>query len=670
MVVPAVVAAITVARQFTGSAIDGPFQLYNALRRIAVGQRPGIDFQFFHGLGVPYAHYWLFRLLGGQFKDSELARQLISVLVFPLSFVVFFRAFGQTWRNAFCLSAGGMAITFALRLAPLMLALNGMVGLRSTLPVLFAAAMFRARSSRGWIGSGAILGLSLFLSTEQGMSAFMAFVVVSGVEIVRKRDRIAFVRTTGLTLTAAIATFVFAMLVVAGPAGTAGAIRYNFRLVPMDQYWFFGAPPNPFAATWSSLLEMSRSMPMVGVAVLLGVFASALYIRALWQANDDRHRPLALAFLAVYGLISCGSLLGVFVPVYADACWRTLILLALVDLTRLDLRRLRTIMARADTDEHETAKGSLLGVPPIVAATSISLCVLSLIAAPSILNNWLFVLPTLVRDPAAMRFTAAGIWPATLAVDAQTIRAHRGPGDNPPSLWSTYAGWAEARNGTFNPSFDYVIHALGPDNRREYAARFVSTHPTLVQTISPEYTRYEMWIENTSWDFYRELLRRYVVTAQTPWSFLWEQRPDTVAAFAVPHLEASLPVTAGQRVVHLPPTPSNGEWPATLLEIELSYRVTNPLRWLPIVGSNPRYLVQIGGALSQMPVTLDPYVSTMRFPLLARPGQTPELSIETFSLLPGAGITLTGVRIATVPIDALNAAWFRSLIRWNEQQAP
>jgi hypothetical protein len=31
---------------------------------------------------------------------------------------------------------------------------------------------------------------------------------------------------------------------------------------------------------------------------------------------------------------------------------------------------------------------------------------------------------------------------------------------------------------------------------------------------------------------------------------------------------------------------------------------------------------------------------------------------------------LTGVRIATVPIDALNAAWFRSLIRWNEQQAP
>jgi hypothetical protein len=420
-----------------------------------------------------------------------------------------------------------------------------------------------------------------------------------------------------------------------------GALRYNLRLVPMDQYWFFGAPPNPFAGSWTDLVRMSISMPMVGIAIVLGIVATVVYSRALWRVQQNIERPLALAFLATYGLVSCGSLLAVFVPVYADTCWRTLMLLALVNLPQLR--------------------------PRVVAATAAGLCVLSIIVAPSVLDNWFVVLPTMVRDPATLHFTAAGIWPTTLAVDAQTIDAHRGPGGEAPTLWSTYAGWAEARSGVFNPSFDYVIHALGPDNRRDYTMRFLSSRPTLVQTISPEYTRYEMWIENSTWDFYRELLRRYTVTAETPWSFIWEQRRDTVAAFAVPHLEASVPITPGQRVIQLPPTPASGEWPVTVLEIELSYRIRNPLKWLPIVGSNPRYLVELNGAVSRMPVTLDPYVSSMRFPILARQGQAPELSLETLSLLPGADIAVTGVRIATVPIDSGSAPWLRALVGWSER---
>src|SRR5829696_6970576 len=62
-VIPVLATAVESALHFSGSAIDGPFQLYNALRRIAAGFHPGTDFQFFHGVGVPYLHYWLFRLL-------------------------------------------------------------------------------------------------------------------------------------------------------------------------------------------------------------------------------------------------------------------------------------------------------------------------------------------------------------------------------------------------------------------------------------------------------------------------------------------------------------------------------------------------------------------------------------------------------------------------------
>ena len=73
-----VVGGLETALHFNGSAIDGPFQLYNALRRIAAGQTGGFDFQFFHGLAIPYLHYVPFLLFGGTFQASEVTRQLCT----------------------------------------------------------------------------------------------------------------------------------------------------------------------------------------------------------------------------------------------------------------------------------------------------------------------------------------------------------------------------------------------------------------------------------------------------------------------------------------------------------------------------------------------------------------------------------------------------------------
>src|SRR4051812_1625597 len=71
--------AVERAFHFSGPPVDGPFQLFNALRRIATGRRGGTDFQFFHGIGVPYLHYPLFWMAGSDLFASELARQLIAV---------------------------------------------------------------------------------------------------------------------------------------------------------------------------------------------------------------------------------------------------------------------------------------------------------------------------------------------------------------------------------------------------------------------------------------------------------------------------------------------------------------------------------------------------------------------------------------------------------------
>lgn len=644
--VPAILSALHTARDFTGSAIDGPFQLYNALRRIAAGFRPGVDFQFFHGLGVPYAHYWLFRLLGGRFQDSELARELISTLLFPAVAILFFRGLRRTWAESLCLSCAVMAAVYLLRLPALLFALNSMVGLRSTLPVLIPVALYRVSRPRARVlVVGAMLGVALFLSTEQGIAALGAFVITAAIAVLTAADKR---RRAG----EAVATFAFAIVVlmlslaaVAGGRGALGALRYNFKLVPMDQYWFFGAPPNPFIDSWSNGIRALVRTPFIGVAIFAGIAASLGFGIRMWRARGADPRATALTFLAVYGLISCGSLLGVFVPVYAQSCWRALILACLAELSFAAQSR---------------AAGRVIGgVRMAPAVATLALSGLAIVTNPKLIAVWLIQVPGVITSPAReLSFTPDAIWPATLAADDSIVAQHRRADGKPPLIWSTYSGWAEARNATFNPSVDYIIHALGPENRRAYVARFESIRPDLVQTVSPVYTPYEAWIENTNWDFYHALLDRYVVVGATPWSIFWAPRaPGNVP---VQTTYATIAVPAGARTLQLPAMPA-GPYPVSLVEVELQYKVHNPLQALPIIGPTPRYLVEITGALSKLPVTLDPYTESMRFPLLVRPGDRPELRLAVSSLFSPASIELTGARVASLAVDPRDVPWLRAL---------
>src|SRR5258708_3575121 len=76
---------------FNGSPIDGPFQLFNALRRLSAGQKFGATFQFFHGPGIAYIHLIPFYTFGGSFLASEMSRHLVSIVAALAVFAGFFR---------------------------------------------------------------------------------------------------------------------------------------------------------------------------------------------------------------------------------------------------------------------------------------------------------------------------------------------------------------------------------------------------------------------------------------------------------------------------------------------------------------------------------------------------------------------------------------------------
>jgi hypothetical protein len=500
------------------------------------------------------------------------------------------------------------------------------------------------------------LGLALFLSTEQGIAAVLAFCVVSALALTRPGARARRFADAAGTAAIGVATFLVLVFLVAG-RGTFAVLRYNFRAVPLDQYWYFGAPPNVFISSWSRLPAMLVHVWPVGLAMVLIAVAVGVCLNRVARAPDAEaaRRSDALALFAVYGLVSCASLLGIFAAAYVQPCWRALIVLGLLGLT-----------GAGDAATIRSGENAAAAVPLWMPAAALAAIVWLAVATPSALGI-LVSTPRVVRDHVIRRaeFRVGGIWPETMHDDEAVVASRTSPTGQLPSIWSTYSGWLEARYGLFHPSFDYIIHALGPADRARYLERFRATSPQLVQTVLPTYTQYEAWVEQTSWDFYEDLLRHYAVVQRTPWSLFWERQP---ADGPPDHLLGEPTVDSGTQIAALGRVPASPGMPVTLMTVEVEYQARNPLGRIPLVGANPRFLVGITGALPHNPVTLDPYVTKARFPLVAAPGATPTLAFRTFSLLPGASLEVRHIKVWQVSVTPANQLWLADLVRQQSGQ--
>ena len=642
------------ALHFLGPAIDGPFQLYNAVRRIAGGQVGGVDFQFFHGLGIPFVHYPFFRLFGGTFIASEVTRELLSSVAYPLTVIVFLRVFIKDWTRVLAWCAIVMMASITLRMTSVLVAINSLLGIRSTLPVLLPIAL--ALPVRRWVRNAVAaltLGGALIIGTEQGLAALLALALTTAVAVLRSTRWREYLADTAVIIAGGVATLLVLLVVIGGIHGMRGALVYNFRLVPMDQYWYFGAPPNLFLSRWSAIPKMFAALPRIPITLFVGLCAVVFTMTRLWRGANtpSERREFAFALVTLYGLISCASLLGTYVNAYVQPLLRVLLLVGAVYIDEAFVR------ARAGS------RRPLAGIGRSGVIIAVATGVAMIVVVPWVITATIVTMPHFVVTHLIERKGAvfAGIWPATIPAGQAILDSRRGPHGEPPTLWSTYAGLLEARNGIYHPSFDYIIHALGPENRARYLSEFQRLRPRLVQTVDPEYSQYEAWIEGTSWDFYAALLRNYEVIGSTPWSLFWER---TATPAPAPQLVWQTAVPSGAQAATLPsppPAPQLGHY--VLAQVELEYRIRNPLRALPIVGSMPRYLVSGTGVLQKHAVTLDPYVTRTSFPLLMIRGATPRLSWQVFSLLPGASIEVRAIKLSVVPTSPKNGVWLAKLIR-------
>ena len=646
---------IETAYHFIGPAIDGPFQLYNSLRRIMAGQKGGVDFQFFHGLGIPYLHYIPFRLLGGSFVASEMTREFVSAILYPITVVVFLKFFVRDWARTLAWSAVVMAMSFNLRLASVLVAVNSLLGVRSTvpifIPIILCLPMPRARRT-ALLGIG--VGLALLFGSEQGLATIAALGVVTIVVALRSRAWKEYVVDSAQAIAIGIGTLMIGLTIIGGFSGMRSALVFNFKLVPMDQYWYFGTPPNVFLSSWRTLPHTVMAIPKMPITLAVGALTVVVCLGRLWRdANSENTREkFAFAVLSTYGLISCASLLGSWANAYIQPLLRSLLLLYAVWLDRALVRY-----------ERSRGRSLVLGIGLPSAAVAGLVFAYMFAIVPGATDTITVTIPHVVRDHVVGGAGPgyAGMWPETLRDAQAIIDARRDAAGKPPTLWSTYAGLLEARNGIFHPTVDYVIHALGPANRAKYVEDFRRFAPRLAQTVRPGYTGYEAWIEDTSWDFYVELLRNYQLVRSTPWSFFWE-RVATPAPPPSPVWSGNVSPGADSIVLPIVPTSSDGSG-VMLLQVEIDYRIRNPLHVLPVIGALPRYFVRSSEALQAIPVTIDPYTTTTRFPLLALRGKAPVLRWTAESLLPGAHIDVTAARLSVVQTTPGNQPWLAELVK-------
>jgi len=257
-------------------------------------------------------------------------------------------------------------------------------------------------------------------------------------------------------------------------------------------------------------------------------------------------------------------------------------------------------------------------------------------------------------------------WQQTEANGMRVIERTRQSLGRTPVIWSTYAGLLEWKTDVFHPYTDYIIHALGPERRAEYAAKFIASRPDIVQTIRPSYTKYEEWLEGSHWNFYRPLLANYDLVAAGPWSLFWTPRGGPALAPGPVVLNTAVP--QGQLAIAIPPTiPADS---VGLFEVRVRYRIANRIGAIPVVGSMPRYLIDIGNTPNAYPISLAPYDSVRSFPVVAS-GRAPILlKGHVESLFGGASLTIDSVRVERIPLSAANTAWMADILMAVGRLAP
>jgi hypothetical protein len=631
----------------SGFFADGQFQLLNALRQI----HDGHAFEYFHGKGIPYVHYPLYKFTGTNLFSLEFSRFTVSLLAFLIAGVlVALAASRNITQRLFVL---GVIVLFSPLYPGLYMPGNSSLGLRTLFPMIVFAATL---SGGNTIGKAAVLGLllslGLIMGAEHGLAMLAAFFLTAIVLLIVQREQVTVSDMGKLIALVAAFSASFCLLLVLLSGSVEGAMttfRYNFREVVADQVWYFGSPPNSFVDAPRDLAN-----PWLLGCVLPGCGLLFYLLRKISTSSHGgfslfTSRYVALFIVMLYGLFTLASYLISYTVIHhLGPGLRVLVTVGAI--TLLDIvhnndklrATVRNLLHRRLT--REVSLSLLLAV--FVGIYSIPLTSAAM---------------TKLRQIAQTEFKQqlSGRWPSYLGGTTRIfdpVFLHRPTTpQRSRTIWSTYSGVLHERYDLHNPAEPYIILALGEKRRRDYSKTFAEVRPRYVETMRRDRFFYEEWLINNHWSFYEPLLKNYKFMLLTGHSLFWELsdaewRSTTGAC-------QRFEVNAGSFTI--PAQFRDGGEAFKAITVSLSYKTSNLWGRVPVIGRMPRYLVEQRGTLFRTPISLPPDREHHEFPLFFHTGQIPQLDFSVRSLSPGASLTVDSVCIRA---SDLNSAQIRSIL--------
>lgn len=631
------VQGVKVSLWFDGYPDNGPFQVFDPLRRIAAGQVGGRDFMFFHGIGLPYLHYPLFALFGGKtLIASELSRQLTSFALFVLTLGAFvritMRRAPQRWIGA-ALAVMFMEVLFPWGAAPG----HSLVSARSAMPIFaFAALQLPIGERPKAMLAGLCVALSLVCGTEHGVALALALVLVSGVTVTQslsgrpqnERPAWANLRFTGLALATAAMVSALLLFLLCGVDGSVKALHYNLVELPANQFWFFGGPSLPYLGAWRDLI-LNRHVVLSFLPTYFALAAFGWMLRKSWNGSllfGRDWQALAMLML-VYGVLTGIPLLAILSRHYVFPMARILAFTGLLAFANAGMPRKARRWARWPGWPAATG----IAFAGVCVAAAVALAFHSAVLTAGLVHH-------LRSGTAAYSRFLDHHWDAYMADATRLLDSRRKR--NAVSLWSVNTALLEAHYGILPPAEDYMIHAVGARRWRHYLATFERSNPEFVQTMTQSYA-FQEGQQDEMWEFFEAVLDNYAPMETVGHGLFW-QRTDVPWRHAAEGFR-TLEMDRDSNTAVLPLVSERG--PDRIGVVRLHYRIWNRWAFLPLLGKTPRYLVAIEGSPRHLTISVPPDESEFQFPVQLELGKPVRLRFRTDSLLPGAAFQPYQVQI-------------------------
>jgi hypothetical protein len=630
-------------------AADGTFQLYNPMRRLLAGEIIGKDFPFFHGVGVPLLHFPFFYLLGHNVFAADATKWLMSPLIFLATTFVFFWAFFRKISHG--LIATALLTIVALVCIDVVWPGNSLLGIRTTFPIIVAAFMlwqprWTVRTKQWSIQLyypliALLLALAVACGTEQGLAAIIAYLIIETIRAIRSTTPLKqwWWRITLKALGVIVATYIVLSILTLGHA--TDALHYALIDIPKDQGWYFGAPPNGYLA-WNTLWYIFDKPVLIYMWPIIILGAIAWFIGHKLKAVST-HETYIFSFLIIYGVVVFfASALGYWAPNAQLVPLTRAFGAILVAITvRFILRYMYTVWPEGTKRRIHKYLPSIL-----YAVLFAGLSWYSILAYIQVRP---FQVVEVLKTVKLARHAPDGAYASLFW--KQRIKEFEPYIPKNATIWSTYTGIYDSMRGQLNGSTegeDYIIHALGPERRKQYSDDFIKQKPDYAITLRPVYFPYEEWLWDRHWDFYDQLFENYTIIKDNGSHILWK-RNDTIRI--VDHTKQGSFEHQQNGSYKLIVEPTNS---VRLYEVTVSYDIA---KLLPVSDKVSRYLLSFDSpSIQHLDISLPSYEHQWTFPVIVKPGQTEiSLSPHTHGLIYGKGLSVNNIEYREISLSRNNA---------------